>query len=129
MAKATHKLLTFDIDTKVASAILGEQNYRVAYKMIEAHMLDNDFKHTEGSAYLSKRPISYPQMNLLIKKLKRKYPFLDKVIRHSTVASVSSKVYNANPLSKYDGTAGEYAGLYLRNSEVFKIKHDAALHH
>ena len=125
MADSTYKLLTFDIDTKVASTILGEKGYRTIYRMIEAHMKDNDFSHTEGSVYISGKPITYPQLSMILNRLKEKYPFIGKAIRHSSVASVNQKQYQSNPLVKYDGTAGEYVGLYLRDADILKIKHDA----
>ena len=127
MSNTTYKLLTFDIDTKVAISILGERDYRTVYRMIGAHMKDNDFSHTEGSVYISKNPITYPQMSMILSSLKEKYPFIGKIIRHSSVASVDARQYKSNPLLQYDGTAGEYAGLYLRDADILKIKHNAEL--
>ena len=52
---ATYKAVSFDIDTKVAREIFGKKYTRI-YTVIEDFMTANDFRHKEGSQYISKKP-------------------------------------------------------------------------
>lgn len=51
------KQLTFDIDTRVAKAILGEQNYTNAYAHIRRFMENEGWIHKEYKKLLTQRQL------------------------------------------------------------------------
>lgn len=102
------KQLTFDIDTKVAKEILGEKNYTTAYSNIKSYMKKHDWTHIEGSVYMSNMSLSNTKVSLILKELKRQYPYLTKCIREMHQADISD-IHSLNAEFDYDGTPGKYA--------------------
>lgn len=101
------KQLTFDIDTRVAKAILGEQNYTSVYANIRKFMENERWVHIEGSAYMSLEPLSNSKVILLLDQLKEKYPYLSKCIREMHQADIS-RVHSLDRYFEYDGTPGRF---------------------
>ena len=63
------KQLSFDIDTKVAKAILGKNNYIKAYLDVRKFLEKEGWEHIEGSVYMSKKPLSTTQVMHLLNDL------------------------------------------------------------
>lgn len=101
------KQITFDIDTNVAKQIFGEQNYTKIYADIRNFMDKERWKHIEGSVYVSGTAVEDMDVFLLIKRLKNRYPYMDKCVREMHQTNVS-KVHSLNYYFAYDGTPGQY---------------------
>ena len=106
--RITKKQISFDLDTKVAKAILGKRNYIKAYLDIRKFMEKEGWKHIEGSVYMSKSPISNIMVLNMLKKLKKEHPYLTKCFREIHQADVS-KVHSLSKQFEYDGTPGRFA--------------------
>lgn len=101
------KQISFDIDTNVAKKIFGEQSYTKIYGDIREFMENEDWKHIEGSVYMSGKPLSNADISYMIQDIKRHYPYLEKCIREIHQADVSN-VHSLNQYFAYDGTPGQY---------------------
>ena len=99
------KLITFDIDTNVAAAILGD--YRKIYRHMKKFFLKNDFSWQQGSTYISNSELSHLKVLSIVKGLYREFPYIKKCIRDMVVSDVGRK-YSLNNLGSYDGTPGQY---------------------
>lgn len=108
MAIVTRKQLIFDVDTKVAAAILGETKYRKLYVDIEKHMKSYGFERIEYSSYESIQPVSKVKVSQLMRDLLRKYPYLTKCIRDTRETTVIDG-RSLNAMLDYDGTPGKFA--------------------
>jgi virulence-associated protein VapD len=96
------KLLTFDLDTKVGDAMLG--NYRKAHYQIQSFLTKNGFRHhPQGSTYESIEPMIDAMVIQTILLMKKQYPHLNKIVRDMRVCDISEE-YVLNPLFQYDGT-------------------------
>lgn len=118
--RITKKQISFDLDTKVAKAILGKSNYIKAYLDIRKFMEKEGWKHIEGSVYMSKSPISNIMVLNMLKKLKKEHPYLTKCFREIHQADVS-KVHSLSKQFEYDGTPGRFAKQEL--TQKMKPKH------
>lgn len=101
------KQISFDIDTKVAKRIHGEQSYTRIYNDIRKFMEKEEWKHIEGSVYMSANPMSNSDVAYIIKEMKKQYPYLEKCVREIHQADVSN-VHSLNQYFSYDGTPGQY---------------------
>ena len=102
------KQLSFDIDTKVAKAILGKSNYIKAYTDIRTFMEKEGWQHIEGSVYMSNNPLSTTQVMYLLDDLVWEHPYLTKCFREIHQADIS-KVHSLSKQFEYDGTPGRFA--------------------
>ncbi len=87
------KQLSFDIDTKVAKAILGKNNYIKAYLDVRKFLEKEGWEHIEGSVYMSKKPLSTTQVMHLLNDLIWEYPYLTKCFREIHQADVSKGTF------------------------------------
>lgn len=101
------KQITFDIDTNVAREILGN-NYTNLYLNIKKFMETNDWRHIEGSVYMSNKPLTNPDVSYLLDDLLENYPYLTKCIRDMHQSDISN-IHSLENHFEYDGTPGEYA--------------------
>ncbi|MBP3621522.1 MAG: hypothetical protein J6J16_07160 [Lachnospiraceae bacterium] len=106
------KQISFDIDTKVAYKILGN-NYNNIYGYIRDYLKNNGFKHIQGSVYQSIEPLKTSRIMVHIDMLVSTYPYLEKCIRDINVTEIL-EVSNLNYLLSYDGTPGRYEGQYIQ---------------
>ena len=102
------KQLSFDIDTKVAKAILGKNNYIKAYLDVRKFLEKEGWEHIEGRVYMSKKPLSTTQVMHLLNDLIWEHPYLTKCFREIHQADVS-KVHSLSKQFEYDGTPGRFA--------------------
>lgn len=124
------KQISFDLDTNVLKQILGERNYTEAYYSIKKFMKENDWKHVEGSIYVSNKQITNPQAQLTVRKLKKKIPYLSKAVREIHITNVSN-IYSLSYMFDYDGTPGKYAqtqGKSYNIKPLAKEHNDMSLH-
>lgn len=119
MGEQKRKQLTFDIDSVVAKQILGESRYTNVWKDIRKFMEKNGWEHIEGSAYMSKNPVSTVKIISTIKGLKRQYPYLDKCVKAMHQTDIS-KVHSLQDYFEYDGTPGKYAQMYKQKENNHK---------
>lgn len=117
--KKIYKQLTFDLDTKVAETILGD-NYKNIYRDIRKFADENGFKHIEGSVYMSKKPISNLEVTNFIIDLKKKYNYLDKCVKKIHQSDITN-THSLSHLFNYDGTAGEHAKSNVEKDETKKL--------
>lgn len=111
------KVVNFDIDTKIASTILGEKNYRNLYTQIKNHFTENKFIHIQGSTYISKSSLSQTETIRVFQSLLKQYPFLKKCIRDIKMSSVVNDT-DLNNLCNYDKTTNGLERVY--NSMYYK---------
>lgn len=104
--KIKRKQIAFDIDTKVAEQILGE-NYNKLYDGIKRFAIKNNFTHIQGSVYTSNQPMTNLQVYQFLQDLKSKYPYLDKCVRDIRQTDITNE-HSLNKYFNYDGTPGEY---------------------
>jgi len=101
------KIITFDIDTKVAHQIFGD-NYRNIYRMLGLELHKIGLHHVEGSVYQSDFAISDYDFTYEIMQIMNKKPKLSQCIREIHYGD-APKFNSLNHLTKYDGTPGKYA--------------------
>lgn len=116
---ATYKAVSFDIDTKVAREIFGKKYTRI-YTVIEDFMTANDFRHKEGSQYISKKSISYDALDELWGSFAADKPAISKTIRDMNMTSISKRDISLNHNFSHDGEAGKFKNAYLYNLDVMK---------
>jgi virulence-associated protein VapD len=102
------KQISFDIDTNVVKAILGEANYTRVYMDIRNYMEMNGWIHIEGSVYMSKETVKNSDISFLIDNLEDKYPYISKCVRTMHQADISN-IHTLDYHFNYDGTPGEFA--------------------
>lgn len=102
------KQVIFDIDTKIAKMIFGEQKFRQPYADIRTFFKKNDFSHIEGSAYMSNNAISNLALSDLIDRLLEEYPYLTKCIKRIHQADISN-IHSLESHCQYDGTPGKFS--------------------
>lgn len=115
------KQITFDLDTNVLKQIHGEKNYTKAYTDIKNFMEHHDFEHIEGSVYASKNFMSYQEVVVLIKDLKKEHEYLDKSVRDMHQTDVG-ETHSLGFCFDYDGTPGKFA----QKNDVQNIKSNIA---
>lgn len=116
------KQIAFDIDTKVAKAILGD-NYTRIYRDIRSYLEDNGFTHIQGSVYMSDKPMSTLVVTLKINGLLQKHPYISKCVRDMTQTNVTS-VSDLSALFQHDGTPGQYANMFQKKQTDKDITYD-----
>lgn len=119
------KQIAFDIDTKIAEEILGD-GYRKIYDDIKKHLVNNGFKHLQGSVYTSHSPMRDLDVTYIIKELLSKYDYLEKCIRDIRKTDITRE-HSLNHLFSYDGTSGKFSHKetgkeHLKNTKKVKKK-------
>lgn len=104
---AKRKQISFDIDTNVTKKIFGEQGYTKVYADIRRFLEKEDWKHIEGSVYMSGYSMDNGAVVYTIRDMIRQYPYLDKCIKEIHQADISN-VHSLNQYFSYDGTPGQY---------------------
>ena len=102
----------------MAEKILGD-NYKNIYNNIRKFAEKNGFEHIEGSAYMSKKPMSNTEIGNFIDDLKDKFPYLNKCVREIHQSDISN-THSLNHFFEYDGTAGEYSKESINQRETTK---------
>ena len=77
----TKKQITFDLDTNALQIYYPSDSWRNAYSDIKRFMEKNDFEWIQGSAYISKKPLTAVDTSLLIKRMVDKYDWLNVCMR------------------------------------------------
>lgn len=103
------KQLSFDIDTKVAKAILGKNNYVKAYMDVRNFLEQEGWEHIEGSVYMSVKPMSSTRVAKTLDHMIEMYPYLTKCFRSMHQTDVPERIYSMNWQFDYDGTPGRFA--------------------
>lgn len=101
------KQLSFDLDTNIAKEMFGEKKYTKAYSDIRRFMEENDWKHIEGSVYMSNESIENTDIFFLISNLKKQYPYITKCVRNMHQADISN-IHGLQHYFEYDGTPGNF---------------------
>lgn len=101
---ARKKQLIFDIDTKIASEILGESSYRILYDNIRQYLAENHFAHVQGSSYESTIEYTDVQVIGILDSMIKKYPYISKCVRDIRQADIS-RVHTLNHLFDYEGSS------------------------
>lgn len=103
----SRKQIIFDLDTKVLKQIFGENKYTQAYYDIKSFMLKKGFEHIEGSAYASIKGMANYKVLETLRKLKKKYPYLDKSVKRIHQADIG-EFHSLDDQFHYDGTPGKF---------------------
>lgn len=102
------KQITFDIDTKVAKAILGKNNYIKVYYDIREFLEKEGWEHIEGSVYMSQIPMSNMKVLKTLDAMIIEHPYLTKCFREIHQTDISN-VHSLIKQFDYDGTPGRFA--------------------
>lgn len=102
------KQITFDIDTKVCKQIFGDEKFRQPYKDIGDFLKKYNFKHIEGSSYMSNNGMSNMVLSNIIDDLVAKYPYLTKCVKKMHQTDVCN-IHSLESHFEYDGTPGKFA--------------------
>lgn len=98
---ATRKQITFDLDTNALKIYYPSDNWRNAYEVIKNHMRKNNFSWVQGSVYVSNKPISSFEVDVIMRNAVKKYPWLNKCMRDCKQTNVG-KQYNLNHIFDKD---------------------------
>ena len=101
------KIITFDIDTKVAEQIFGK-GYTDIYRKFGKDIHSIGLSRIEGSVYQSDFPIRNIDLADRLTKIFIKNPKISQCIREIHYGD-APKFNSLNHLTKYDGTPGKYA--------------------
>ena len=101
------KQLTFDIDTKIAQKIFGS-GYRKIYLSIERLLVQDGYRHIEGSVYQSMSELNNTDVSMTLYNLMMRIPGIEKCIRDMRLTDITEE-NSLNYLFQYDGTAGKYS--------------------
>ena len=82
------KTINFDLSTIELRKIFGYFGTTKAYGLIKKFMLEHGFEHRQYSGYISKNPMSFIQVEDIIKKMSIEYSWLHKVVEKMDVTSV-----------------------------------------
>ena len=74
------KAINFDLSTSELRKIFGYFGTAMAYGLIKKFMLEHGFEHRQYSGYISKNPMSFIQVEDIIKKMSIEYSWLHKVV-------------------------------------------------
>lgn len=74
------KAINFDLSTSELRKIFGYCGTAMAYGLIKKFMLEHEFEHRQYSGYISKNPMSFIQVEDIIKKMSIEYSWLHKVV-------------------------------------------------
>ncbi len=95
MKNKVKKQISFDLDTNNLKKyypkpknFVSEDYYKKAYKDIKNFMLKNNFKHRQGSIYVSKDKLSDFNITTFVKDISKKYSWFSKVVNSLDVTDV-----------------------------------------
>ena len=74
------KAINFDLSTSELRKVFGYFGTAMAYGLIKTFMLEHEFDHRQYSGYISKEPMSFIQVEDIIKKMSIEYSWLHKVV-------------------------------------------------
>lgn len=92
------KAINFDLSTKALKERFGE-NTASAYVQIKAFMLENGFEHRQYSGYASKEVMDNFKIEIITKKLSKKFPWLSSCIQEFDVTDIGEQ-YSLNHIFK-----------------------------
>ncbi len=101
------KIITFDIDTKVAHQIFGK-GYTDIYRKFGKDLHSIGLFRIEGSVYQSDFPIRDVDLMEQLTEIFEKNPKISQCIREIHFGDIP-KFNSLNHLTNYDGTPGKYA--------------------
>ena len=74
------KTINFDLSTSELRKMFGYLGTAKAYSLIKKFILEHGFEHRQYSGYISKNPMSFIQVEDIIKKMSIEYSWLHKVV-------------------------------------------------
>lgn len=98
------KTINFDLSTSELRKMFGYLGTAKAYGLIKKFMLEHGFEHRQYSGYISKNPMSFIQVEDIIKKMSIEYSWLHKVIEKMDEINEAMRRKDA----KNEGEANDY---------------------
>lgn len=83
------KFIAFDLDTKQLKMFMDR--YQTAYEKIKKFMLDNNFKHEQGSCYISNIAMTHSEIQDIVEDLNNKYDWFAPSVKKLCVTDVGRK--------------------------------------
>ncbi|HIC4041372.1 TPA: VapD family protein, partial [Campylobacter jejuni] len=104
----SRKAINFDLSTKELKKCFSDT--REPYNQIKQFMLENGFEHRQYSGYASIKPISDKRINLIVKKLAKKFPYLSNAIQEFDVTDIGEQ-YSLSHIFKDNQTLSQTKNL------------------
>ena len=114
----SRKAINFDLSTKELKKRFSDT--REPYNQIKQFMLENGFEHRQYSGYASIKPISDKRINLIVKKLAKKFPYLSNAIQEFDVTDIGEQ-YSLSHIFKDNQTLSQTKNLQ-KDSKQEQIK-------
>ncbi|MBQ3541242.1 MAG: hypothetical protein IJA40_05815 [Phascolarctobacterium sp.] len=131
----SYKLITFDLDTKALEFYYPNKNWNNAYNEIRKFLEKNDFEHIQGSVYKSVIPLEHSDVSIRLRKLKKRFHWLDKSVNGISLTNIDIKVDISDMFSESSSryTVKEIEAYIMRRLEKgdslkrietqFKVRH------
>lgn len=87
----TRKQIAFDLDTKALETYYPSEHWRRSYEIIKRHMLRNGFTWSQGSVYVSIKPMSSAETARILGSLVKKNPWLNLCMRDCREANIGKE--------------------------------------
>ncbi|MBX7491285.1 VapD family protein [Helicobacter turcicus] len=111
----SRKAINFDLSTKALKKHFGE-NTATAYNSIKQFMLDNGFEHRQYSGYTSIELMRDRQINLLTRRLARKFTWLSSCIQEFDVTDIGEQ-YSLSHIFKADKIISQTKEISIKESK------------
>jgi len=86
--KKSIKAINFDLDNELLQANYPSKSYKYAWTKIRKALEGMGFEHKQYSGYLSLKPLSNKDIQVVVEKLVRQNPWLSKCIQQFDVTDV-----------------------------------------
>ena len=86
----SRKAINFDLSTEELKKYFKEST-APAYSAIKNFMLENGFEYRQDLGYASKEQMSDKQINLLIRRLSKQFPWLSICVREFNVSDIGKQ--------------------------------------
>ena len=96
-----YKALYFDLSIKALKRFFSYKNPKGAYEKLQKYFESNNFSHEQYSGYHSKYKTTDLEIFLLMQKMKKIFPWMEKCVNHFEVTDVGED-YDLMPLLQDD---------------------------
>ena len=86
------KLITFDLDISSLKEYYSGADWHNAYRDIKNYLRKHDFEHRQGSCYISSKPISISEVNVICYDMNKKFPWFKQCVSEIDVSNVPQKL-------------------------------------
>jgi len=94
---AGRKQVAFDLDTNALKDYYPSENSNNAYEAIKRHMLKNGFLWQQGSVYVSQKPMTSTEVEIIVESFVEKNPWINVCMRDCRQSNIGRE-HNLNHL-------------------------------